>query len=137
MNNTKASPDLVSRGLPIRQHYEGKPEDRDFGHRDPLRYARDHRQEILGELAGIVLRWNQVGQPEGHQDHRLTKWARTIGGIMSANGFPEFLTNLASAAAEFNTALDALAALAEAAIASENEIVVFLNQEEGNHANQA
>ena len=35
---------------------------------------------------------------------------------MCANGFPEFLTNLDDAASEFSTALDELAALAEAAI---------------------
>ncbi len=137
MNHTKASPDLVSRGLPIRQYYEGKPEDRNFGRRDPLRYAREHRQEILGELAGMVLRWNQAGRPEGQQNHRLTEWVKTIGGIMSANGLPEFLTNLDSASAEFNTALDALAALAEEAISSKSEVVVERNQEERDHANQA
>lgn len=137
MNNTKASPDLISRGVPIRQYYEGNPKDRKFGHRDPVRYAREHRQEILGELAGMVTRWNQMGRPEGDQNHRLTEWAQTLGGIMSANGFPEFLSNLDSAAAEFNTALDALAALAEAAISSESTAVVVLNQEEGSHAKQA
>jgi hypothetical protein len=133
MNNTKASPDLISRGLPIRQYYEGKPETRDFGKRDPLDYARKHRREILGELAGMVVRWNQLGRPEGEQHHRLTAWARTIGGIVAANGFPEFLSNLDTAAAEFNTALDMLAALAEAAVAAKSEVVVYLNQEEENH----
>ena len=136
MNNTKASPDLVSRGLPIRQHYEGKPEDRDFGKRDPLKYAHEHRQEILGELAGMVVRWNQMGRPQGEQKHRLTGWARVIGGIMSANGFPEFLTNLDTAAAEFNTALDALAALAEAAVSAKGEFVVYLTQGNGIYEEQ-
>ena len=137
MNHTKADPDLVSRSLPVRQQYEGMPEKREFGGRDPLSYAREHRQEILGELAGMVLRWDQAGRPQGHQDHRLVAWAKTIGGIMEANGLPEFLTNLASAAAEFNTALDALAALAEVAIVSKSEAVTFLNQEDKSHAHQA
>jgi hypothetical protein len=130
MNNTKASPDLVSRGMPIRQHYEGDPKKRKFENRDPLRYARGHRAEILGELAGMVTRWNQTGRPEGDQNHRLTEWARTIGGIMCANGFPEFLTNLDTAAAEFNTALDMLAALAEAAVSSKSKAVVMVDKKE-------
>jgi hypothetical protein len=124
MNNTKASPDLVSRGMPIRQYFEGDPKKRKFEHRDPLHYAREHRAEILGELAGMVTRWNQMGRPEGDQNHRLTEWARTIGGVMCVNGFPEFLTNLDTAAAEFNTALDMLAALAEAAVSSKSKAVV-------------
>jgi hypothetical protein len=127
MNATKASSDLISRGVPIRQWYEGKPEDREFGDRDPISYAREHRHEILGELTGMIVRWNQLGRPEGNQKHRLTMWAKIVGGIMSANGFPEFLTNLNTAAAEFNTALDALAALAEAAIETGSDVVVALN----------
>jgi hypothetical protein len=136
MNNTKASSDLVSRGLPIRQHYEGDPGDRDFGQRNPLRYAREHRQEILGELAGMIVRWNQRGRPDGHQNHRLTEWAKILGGVMCVNGFPEFLTNLHTAAAEFNTALDELAALAEAAISANSDAVVFPDREGDEHGNE-
>jgi hypothetical protein len=129
MNNTKSSPDLVSRGLPVRQFYEGNPRTRKFGKRNPLKYAQEHRQEILGELVGMVVRWNQLGRPDGEQQHRLTEWARIIGGIMTINGFPEFLTNLDTAAADFNTALDMLAALAEAAISAKSNVIVYLNQE--------
>ena len=70
MNNTKISPDLVSRGLPIRLQYEGRPEDRRFGDSDPIEYASEHRAEILGELAGMVVHWNQVGRPQGNHRHR-------------------------------------------------------------------
>ena len=37
MNNTKTSPDLVSRGLPIRLQYEGRPEDRELRQSRPDR----------------------------------------------------------------------------------------------------
>jgi len=47
MNHTKASPDLVSRSIPIRQYYEGKPEDREFDDRDPLKYAHEQRAGLL------------------------------------------------------------------------------------------
>jgi putative DNA primase/helicase len=130
MNNTKTSPDLVSRGLPIRLHYEGLPEDRDFGSSDPIAYAKEHRAEILGELAGMVIRWNQAGRPMGDHGHRCRQWAGLIGGILQVNGLPEFLTNLDEAAGEFNTQLDELAALAEAAVTSNMGVVFIPNNAE-------
>ena len=42
MNDTKTSPDLVSRGLPIRLFFEGNPGERQFG-QDPLVFAHAHR----------------------------------------------------------------------------------------------
>jgi hypothetical protein len=78
-------------------------------------YALEHRAEILGELAGLVLRWNRLGRPPGAADHRCAAWARTVGGIAAAAGLPGFLDNYAEAAGSFNQALDELAALAEAA----------------------
>jgi len=119
MNHTRASPDLVSRGIPIRFHYDGNPGERDFGDRDPLGYAKQYRAELLGELAGMVVRWNQAGRPTGPHRHRLSQWGRVVGGILQANGLPEFLSNLDESTAEFNTELDELAALAEAAISSD------------------
>lgn len=116
MNGTRTSPDLVHRSLPIQLMYEGRPEDRTFNGPDPIAYARSHRDEILGELAGMVVHWNQNGRPAGGQSHRLGPWARTIGGILGAAGLPEFLENAVSAAASFNSELDELAALAEVVI---------------------
>jgi len=124
MNDTKASPDLVSRGLPIRFEFEGNPRDRDFCARDPIQYAWDHRGEILSELTGMIIRWNQVGRPPGQHHHRLAQWASVIGGIMCANRLPEGLTNLDDAATDFDTDLDCLTALAEAALAAPNGPVV-------------
>lgn len=130
MNDTKTSPDLVSRGLPIRLRFEGRPEDREFGGGDPIAYAREHRAEILGELAGMVVRWNQVGRPTGEHRHRCRQWAGVIGGILQANGLPEFLTNLDEAAGEFNAELDELAAIAEAAINSNQSAVYVAGERE-------
>ena len=121
-------PDLVSRGLPIRLHYEGRPEDRNFGTSNPIAYAKEHRAEILGELAGMIIHWNQEGRPVGEHCHRRRQWAGIIGGILQANGLPEFLTNLDEAAGEFNTQLDELAALAEAAVSLNQAVVVATDQ---------
>lgn len=128
MNCTRTSPDLVARGLPIRLHYEGRPEDRDFGNNNPIAYAKEHRAEILGELAGMIIHWNQVGRPLGDHRHRCRQWAGIIGGILQANGLPEFLTNLDEAAGEFNTQLDELAAMAEAAVTLNQAVVLVTNQ---------
>ena len=118
MNNTKASADLVSRSVPIRFHYEGDPGTRDFHDRDPIAFARRHRVELLGELAGMVYFWNQLGRPPSPRRHRCTRWASIIGGILRANGLPEFLANMEESSAEFNAELDELAALAETAVNS-------------------
>ena len=126
MNDTRTSPDLVSRGLPSRFYYEGDPGDRDFEGRDPIAYAKEHRNDILGELAGMVIHWNQVGRPSGGRRHRCARWAQVIGGILEANHLAGFLTNLEEAAGQFNTVLDELAALAEAAADTVDGPVFFV-----------
>jgi hypothetical protein len=113
MNQTKLDPDLASRGMPIRLFYEGDPAQRVFDGPNPLDYALAHRGEILGELFGMIELWKSSGLPSGSHPHRCTYWAQVIGGILEACGFPEFLGNAAEAAAEFNTELGDLAALAE------------------------
>jgi len=118
MNDTKTSPDLVSRSLPIRLAYEGDPKDRQFDGPDPIAYVREHRVGLLGELAGMVNLWTQHGRPDGTRGHRCSHWGKVIGGIMLTAGFPEFLANVGEAAVAFNSALDELAALAEAAAGS-------------------
>ena len=127
MNDTKASPDLVSRGVPIRFLYEGKTEGRVFDGREPSAYALEHRDELLAELAGMVVRWTEAGRPRGRQSHRCTRWAEVVGGILEANGLPEFLANRDEAAAEFNVALDELALLAEAVVRGKGPVVYVNN----------
>lgn len=116
MNNTRACQDLISRSCFIRLAYEGKPEDRTFELKDVLEFATDHRLSILGELAGMIIQWNQQGRPLGRQHHRQHQWAEIIGGILESAGFPEFLANADSAAACFSNEIDLLGALAELVI---------------------
>lgn len=124
MNDVKASPDLVSRGLPIRLYFEGDPRDRSFAG-DPVAFAREHRVELLGELIGLVLDWVEAGCPEAELGHRCSRWGRIVGGILHHAGFPEVLTNLDEAAADFDTTFDELAALAEAALGSGDPAMVW------------
>jgi len=115
MNDTKASQDLVSRGVPVRLAFEGDPADRPLAG-DPVAFARDHRVELLGELAGMVQSWTTAGRPAGGATHRFKEWAAEVGGILRECGFPEFLTNMREAAGEFSAELDDLAALAEVVV---------------------
>jgi hypothetical protein len=120
MNQTKVSPDLASRGMPIRLYYEGDPSQRVFDGPNPLQFALEYRVEILAELFGLVERWKSFGRPLGTRSHRCEYGARLIGGILEACGFPEFLGNASDAAAAFNTELGDLAVLAETVVRTNN-----------------
>ncbi|VTU00922.1 Uncharacterized protein OS=Caulobacter phage CcrSwift GN=CcrSwift_gp143 PE=4 SV=1 [Gemmataceae bacterium] len=130
MNDTRVSPDLASRGVPVRLAYEGRAEARAFPGPDPVRYARQHRLEILGELAGMVVSWNRAGRPTGPRSHRCHEWAGVVGGILNAAGFSEFLANADEAATAFNAQLDELAGLAEVVVVSGGPFI------EIHHANE-
>ena len=116
MNDTRASPDLVSRGLPIQLYFEGNPAERNFTGCNPVEYALAHRRELFGELAGMIMRWNQLGRPHGCAQHRCGHWAAIVGGILEAANLPDLLRNAATAAAAFDSSLEELAALAEAVV---------------------
>ena len=112
-NLTAGTPDFIRRCVPIRQFVEGDPKARVFTG-NPLAHATEHRLGILGELAGMVLRWVEQGRPPGTQRHRCDRWAATIGGLLDANGLGEFfLANAEEAEAAMDQGLVDLATLAE------------------------
>ncbi len=113
MNDTCASRDLVTRGIPVRLAYDGDPGDRVFSGPNPIDYSRRNRVEILGELAGMVEHWKQRGRPLGPARHRFAQWASEIGGILDSCGLPGFLTNFADVVHEFTSGVDEMAVLAE------------------------
>jgi hypothetical protein len=112
-NSATGTPDLIRRSIPIRLYHEGDPKSRTFDG-NPLRYAKEHRIDILGELAGLVVHWVQQGKPKGHHKHRCDRWAATIGGILNVCGLGDvFLKNLEEAEAEMDEGQQDLTALAE------------------------
>lgn len=116
-NMAAGTPDFIRRCVPIRQFFEGDPKSRVF-QGNPLAYATRNRQEILGELAGMVLRWVQGGRPSGSQKHRCDRWASMLGGILDANGLGEFfLANVDEAEAQMDQGMVDLASLAEHVVA--------------------
>jgi hypothetical protein len=116
-NLTAGTPDLISRGVPVRLYHEGDPKKRRF-RGNPLAYAARHRTEALGEMAAMVLRWVERGKMPGAHRHRCEHWAAVIGGILDANGLGEFfLGNLEDAEAQMDQGLQDLATLAEHVVA--------------------
>jgi hypothetical protein len=90
------SEDLMIRALPIRLSPKG-----DIARRNPsignpkLEYLPRYRQQIDAELRGMIERWRSEGCPEDSGiRHPFSPWAKTIGGILKANGIVGFLGNL-------------------------------------------
>jgi hypothetical protein len=124
-NQTSGSSDFISRGIPVRLRYEGDATARTF-QGDLTTYALQHGPDILGELAGMVLRWKEAGcptieavWPAGRPlpHHRCRDWVSLIGAILATNGFVEFLANAEEARAEMDEGMQALTALVEHVVA--------------------
>ncbi len=60
---------------------------------DPEAYVQNHRQQLLSELVNMVERWKNAGMPLATTQTRFNKksWGNIIGGILEANGEPDFL----------------------------------------------
>lgn len=89
-NNFEASSDMINRMVTARLWKEDEPES---GRPSPIKYANEHRQEILAELVGMVLTWVSIGG-EVETEFRFQKWAAIVGGILECHGFKGFLDNL-------------------------------------------
>jgi hypothetical protein len=103
-NTPDVSRDLVTRSVVINLHYDGNPTRRLFSIPDPEGYTQEHRTELLGELIGMVERWKTCGMPLSNAASRFNKrgWAQVVGGILAANGEPDFLSNAETAATELD-----------------------------------
>jgi hypothetical protein len=113
-NGTRTTRDFLTRTVPIRLRYEGNTCERTFARPDLLSFAREHRLEILGELAGMVERWRLAGSRPGGQQHRCRCWAAAIGGILDTAGLgTHFLANIGDAEREMDEGVSGLTALAE------------------------
>ncbi|MCB9833589.1 MAG: hypothetical protein H6807_14055 [Planctomycetes bacterium] len=93
-NNAMLHEDLASRTLTVSFRSSIAPCDRTFDF-DPEEYAAEFREEILGELMGIVEDWKAAGMPEADVKFRNPRWARAIGGMLEVTGIKGFLKNYA------------------------------------------
>lgn len=117
------SKDFLNRALPIHLAPKGDVTDRVSPIGDPKdHFLPKYRTEIDAELRGMVERWKKAGMPllpEAPEGHRMTLWARTVGGILQENGFTDFLANYHSTRATYDPIGEALGILAEAALGRE------------------
>jgi len=118
-NQGKFSTDLANRGLPIHLEQVGDIKDRKSSIGDPRwQFLVEHRDEIEAELCGLIENWKDQGCPlDESVRHPMKSWAQTIGGILKANGFQDFLANWDLQMNVNDATREALGWLAEAAIA--------------------
>jgi len=103
-NSPDVSRDLITRCVVINLEYEGDPRRRSFSMSDPEAYVQTNRQQLLGELVNMVERWKGSGMPLANVQTRFNKkdWGSIIGGILHANGEPDFMNNAEDAASEMD-----------------------------------
>jgi hypothetical protein len=103
-NSPDVSRDLITRCVVINLHHEGDPTKRSFSMDDPEAYVQTHRLQLLGELVNMVERWKASGMPLAKVQTRFNKkgWGNIIGGILEANGEPDFMDNADDAASEMD-----------------------------------
>jgi hypothetical protein len=94
-NDGKLSPDLMNRALSIHLAPHGNVHEQKTPIGNPkLDYLPKYRDQIEAELRGMIERWKAAGRPlDSQAKHSMTAWATTIGGILRANGFTDFLAN--------------------------------------------
>jgi hypothetical protein len=116
-NDGMLSPDLLNRALPIHLAPKGNVQSRQSPIGNPkLEFLPANQGQIEAELRGMIERWKSCGQPlDEAAKHPMTPWARTIGGILKANGFMDFLANNAMRLTLDDPMRGALAILASAA----------------------
>jgi len=99
-NEGSLSIDLLNRSLPIRLNPTGDLSERITRAKAALGGDVKHdwlpanRDQIEAELWGMIERWVENGKPlDQAVRHPMGPWAQTIGGILTANGFKDFLAN--------------------------------------------
>jgi hypothetical protein len=102
-NCPRLSSDLISRSMIINLYCEGDPAGRPFRLKDPRTFAAQHRDEILGELIGMIERWKRAGCPRSQVTFRFKKFAEIIGGILEVSGYRGFLANAKTAEATMSS----------------------------------
>ena len=118
-NGGELSTDLSSRSVYVLMQFEGDPAKRPLpAIGDPVDYARSHREEIVGELLGMVERWRERGCPQVEVACRFRPWAMLVNGLLRANGIEGFLSTYIGDSREGD---ERQAALEELAAARPNE----------------
>lgn len=94
-NDGALSEDLLNRSLVIRLEARGDVRNRRPEIGNPREdYIPAHEAEMEAEIHNMIARWRKQGCPlDTDVRHPMTGWARTVGGILQANGIEGFLGN--------------------------------------------
>jgi hypothetical protein len=115
-NDGTLSPDLLNRSLPIHLAPAGNLYEQVCPIGNPkLEFLPAKREEIEAELHSMIARWRQAGCPlDESVKHPMSRWARTVGGILKHHGFTDFLANYGAAKLIHDPTREALGILAAA-----------------------
>lgn len=85
----------MNRSLPIHLAPHGDVHSRETPIGNPkLEFLPRNRGRIEAEFRGMIETWKEAGCPlDRSVKHPMSRWARTIGGILMVNGFTDFLSN--------------------------------------------
>lgn len=94
-NDGKVSIDMLNRALSVHLAPHGSLQDQESPIGNPkYEFLPKHQEQIEAELMGMIERWQLAGRPlDLSTRHPMIEWAHVIGGIMSLNGFTDFLGN--------------------------------------------
>ncbi len=116
-NQGRLSADLMNRALPIRLEATGDVRARAPAIGNPREeFLPANRDQIEAELHGMIGRWRESSCPlDESVRHPMSDWAKTVGGILKANGFDDFLANYGRVMTEQEAEREALAILGASA----------------------
>ena len=115
-NQGGLSSDLMNRALPICLEAMGDVCDRRPAIGNPREeFLPANRARIEAELHGMIARWREAGCPlDTDVRHPMKEWAQTVGGILKANGFEDFLGDYGTVVTVHDDVREALAILGAA-----------------------
>lgn len=85
-NTPSLGEDMMTRCVAIELQFTDDPRTRTFEF-DPLRFARENRHKILGELLHMTLKWVESGGTRGSGDSRFPTWKGITQGILDLAGY--------------------------------------------------
>lgn len=118
-NEGVMSADFLNRGLPINLNASGDMEERLARAKEKLggdvktEWLPAHQVQIQAEFWGMIDAWVKKGKPMDEKvKYPMAPWAKTLGGILTVNGFADFLGNYMTTRAAVDPIREAIGYLA-------------------------
>ena len=109
-NNLEISGEIARRVVWIRMVANTEdPEERAFQISDLRQWVSDHRRQLVIAALTLINNWVQAGMPKGNlRMGSFSRWAAVISGVMEANGYDQFMTNLPQLKSRVDVTRDAM-----------------------------